>query len=499
MKKAKQTLKGAKKTHSDKHRLNALETRLTRGTKKPHKVLTSPPQEHLASLLESYKRRNYREAEILALSFTQEFPKHEFGWKVLGAVLEATGRHSEAADAKKIAVGLSPRDAQAHTNLGNSLRKVGRVEEALASHRQAIAIKPDFAEAHYNLANLLEDLDLFDEAESFFLNAIKLKPDFAEAHGNVGNLLKKRGRFDEAVSSYVKVIELKPSAEANLNLGITLRELGRLDEAEACFMQVIFLNPDLVEGHDNLLMCLYLLDKQLQFFAKLESLLRQGATSATIGSLVCRGELKYAVKNPNPFCQNPLAYVSHINLNEEYNFQDSIVEPALLMLDDHKTAMREQRLLTNGYQTAGNLFDVESSFTDAVQAIILREVEKYRIKFQNSTDGLITKWPNRFRLHGWLIRMNRGGELKPHIHENGWLSGSIYINVPPKSKAESGNLVVSLGDESDANDKRINETKMINVITGSLVLFPASLTHYTIPFEAEEERIVLAFDVKEMI
>jgi len=28
-------------------------------------------------------------------------------------------------------------------------------------------------------------------------------------------------------------------------------------------------------------------------------------------------------------------------------------------------------------------------------------------------------------------------------------------------------------------------------------LFPASLMHYTIPFESEEERIVLAFDMRE--
>ena len=31
---------------------------------------------------------------------------------------------------------------------------------------------------------------------------------------------------------------------------------------------------------------------------------------------------------------------------------------------------------------------------------------------------------------------------------------------------------------------------------GDIVLFPASLSHYTIPFESDEERIVLAFDVK---
>jgi hypothetical protein len=44
--------------------------------------------------------------------------------------------------------------------------------------------------------------------------------------------------------------------------------------------------------------------------------------------------------------------------------------------------------------------------------------------------------------------------------------------------------------ESEGNKKNI-----IDVKTGSLCFFPASLLHYTIPFESEEERIVLAFDV----
>ena len=34
----------------------------------------------------------------------------------------------------------------------------------------------------------------------------------------------------------------------------------------------------------------------------------------------------------------------------------------------------------------------------------------------------------------------------------GWLSGSLYINVPPKSKAESGNLVISVGEEKDETE-----------------------------------------------
>ena len=91
--------------------------------------------------------------------------------------------------------------------------------------------------------------------------------------------------------------------------------------------------------------------------------------------------------------------------------------------------------------------------------------------------------------------MKSGGELHPHIHNKGWLSGSIYINVPPKSKIDSGNLVVALGKDSDTTNSSLNSKKVLDVVTGNLVLFPASLMHYTIPFESKEDRIVLAFDV----
>ena len=93
--------------------------------------------------------------------------------------------------------------------------------------------------------------------------------------------------------------------------------------------------------------------------------------------------------------------------------------------------------------------------------------------------------------------MKSGGNIKPHIHTEGWLSGSIYINVPQKLKNNAGNLIVALGDDKDTTDTFINEKKIINVVTGSMVLFPASLMHSTIPFESNEERIVLAFDMKE--
>ena len=175
------------------------------------------------------------------------------------------------------------------------------------------------------------------------------------------------------------------------------------------------------------------------------------------------------------------------------------VEEAKAILTENQISNRAQNLLVNGTQTSGNIFDIKNDAINEIQNIIRIEVEKYRTKFRESAEGLIKKMPVEYSLFGWLISMKSGGNLKPHIHTEGWLSGSIYINVPRKSKVDSGNLVVSLGDDKDTIDTRINEKKTINVITGSMVLFPASLMHHTIPFESEEERIVLAFDVKENV
>ena len=501
-------------------------------TQKPNTTRVSPPKELLNSLLGHYQNGRFSEAEKISLEITKGFPKHQFAWKVLGALLGATGRKSEALEANKTAVALSPQDTEAHSNLGLTLQELGRLDEAEASYNQAIALKPDFAEAHYNLGVTLKELGRLDEAEASYNQAIALKPDFAEAHYNLGVTLKELGRLDEAEASYNQAIALKPDfAEAHYNLGVTLKELGRLDEAEASYNQAIESKPDFAEAHYNLglmlqaldrldeaeasynqaialksedfkthsqlLMCLFLQNKKSVFFDELDYLINQDKANALIGSLTCRSALKYGLEKPNLFCTKPLNYVLHNDLNTRYDFEKTFVKKTKSILNENRISNKKQSLLVNGNQTSGNIFDIKNDDTNEIQNIIRIEVEKYREKFKKSEEGLIKKMPTEYSLYGWLISMKSGGNLKPHIHTEGWLSGSIYINVPQKLEVDSGNLVVSLGEENDAIDTRINEKKTINVVTGSMVLFPASLMHCTIPFESEEERIVLAFDVKE--
>jgi tetratricopeptide (TPR) repeat protein len=198
--------------------------------KKQNLKANNPSQQQLDSLFEYYQNGRFDDAEKLAVSITNEFPKHQFAWKVLGAVLEATARKSEAVDVKQTAVALSPQDAAAHSNLGVTLHKLGRLDEALASYTQAIALKPDFAEAHSNLGNTLKELGRLDETLASYTKAIALKPDFAEAHSNLGVTLHKLGRLDEALASFTQAIALKPDyAEAHQAL-TSMKKFDAQDE-----------------------------------------------------------------------------------------------------------------------------------------------------------------------------------------------------------------------------------------------------------------------------
>ena len=213
----------------------------------------SPSQAQLNILLENYQSGRYYEAETLALLITQQFPEHQFGWKVLAAVFNQTDRVSQSLAANQVAVQLAPQDAEAHSNLGNRLNDLGRFEEAEAHCRRAIALKLDYTEAYSNLGITLTELGRFEEAEAHFRQAIALKSDFAEAHSNLGNVLKKLGRFIESQASCRQAIEFKPEyAEAHNNLGITLQEIGKLEETEASYRQAIKLMPDFAEAQNNL-------------------------------------------------------------------------------------------------------------------------------------------------------------------------------------------------------------------------------------------------------
>ena len=234
-------------------KLNTLEANISLKSQESKTEKLGPPQEQLSILLEHYQSGRFNDAEAVARSISKDFPNHPFSWKVLGAVLGATGRTSEAVYANQATVALSPYDAEAHNNLSISLIAVGRLNEAEDSSNKAIELRPDYAEAHYILGNTLQALGRLDEARASYGRAIALNPDYAEAYSSLGVVLKQSGRLKEAIASYSHVIASRPDFhEAHYNLGIALQELGRLDEAEASYRKVIELKSEHAQAHNNL-------------------------------------------------------------------------------------------------------------------------------------------------------------------------------------------------------------------------------------------------------
>ena len=172
--------------------------------KKIHVNFSKPSQQQLNSLIKLYQDRQYVDAEKLSVSITEEFPKHPFAWKVLGAILKQKGRISESLIVCQKSVQLDPQDAKAHNNLAVILQEQSRLEEAETSLRQAIELKPDLAEAHNNLGVILQKHRKLTEACSAYIQAINLNPDFTDAYANLGIAIKKV-RFN---SSNVKLYPL---------------------------------------------------------------------------------------------------------------------------------------------------------------------------------------------------------------------------------------------------------------------------------------------------
>ena len=459
----------------------------------------------------------YEKALALKPDFTEAYNN-------MGNALREQGKLDKAIEAYDKALAIKPDYAEAYNNMGVTLKEHGKLEEAIEAYNKALTIKPDYAEAYNNMGNALKEQGKLEDAIEAYNKARTIKPDYADAYYNMGNILKDQGNLEEAIEAYSKALAIKPdNAEAHNNMGLTLQDQGKRTVAIEAYNSALTIKPDFVEARTNLaillfenrlyekaaelfvldsssksqsflLKCFYELGEKTKFVKQLDHLIERGDNDAVIGSYLSRSKASFGIKKDNPFCNKPLNYVSLIDLNKKCDFKKIFVENAANVLSNDDVKHKTQGHLTNGILTSGNIFTQVGPVTDKWQNIIHAELKEYKENFCGSDEGLIRDWPSDYSIVGWLVSMKSGGELSAHIHGIGWITGSIYINVPPKSKKDSGNLVVTTDDIKHKKSKTKN-IKSIDVVTGSLCFFPSSLLHYTIPFEAEENRTVLAFDI----
>jgi tetratricopeptide (TPR) repeat protein len=171
----------------------------------------------------------------------------------LGAALAEQGDVKGAIACYTRALDLDPKHAPAHYNLGNALKAQGDVKGAMACYHQALDLDPKYAKAHYNLGTALHDQKDWKGAIACYKKALDLDPKYAPAHYNLGTALYASKDVSGAIACYHKALDLDPThAQAHCNLGVALQGQGDVKGAIACYQKALQFDPKLAQGHFNL-------------------------------------------------------------------------------------------------------------------------------------------------------------------------------------------------------------------------------------------------------
>lgn len=450
------------------------------------------------------------------------------------AVSQAAAGQLEAAVAGYRSVVAARADlTAAHYNLGGCLQRLGRLDEAEAAFRAALARAPAAVEILGNLGAVLQAQGRLDEALAAYAQALQQRDDARLRH-NLGTALRSQGRLEEALQAFSAAIalgqarqELAMVADAHVRRGETLWDLGRADEAVQACRDALALDPTHAAAHYALgvvafdgrqweaaLACFerttlhdaaqrrlavwYRLQRLDAFRAGLAQQVAHPHHHAPLVAMLSAHHARASgVPDAYRFCPDPLRAVHRQRL-EALAAADSPLRQALLRdVAALHTARRQQARLHEGVQSAGHLFKRPEASFQALSALVLEALREVRDGLDPALGDYARDFPAEPRFSGaWSVSMRRGGHLDAHIHEEGWLSGVVYLQVPePPPGRHDGAIAFSLdGDRYPRPHDDWPET-LIQPRAGDLVVFPSSLFHRTVPFDADTERVCIAFDV----
>ena len=171
----------------------------------------------------------------------------------LGIAVASGGRLDEAIEYHKKAIGLDPKNSEAHYNLANILLSRNKLRQAIGEYEEAVRIKPKYTKAHINLAVALMRQGRPDEAIEHFTQASKIEPNNIDVHYNLAMVLINKGLFEDAANQYRQILKLQPQdVDTRCVLGDVLAKQGRFGEAAAEYRQVLKIDPNYPRAQEGL-------------------------------------------------------------------------------------------------------------------------------------------------------------------------------------------------------------------------------------------------------
>jgi tetratricopeptide (TPR) repeat protein len=402
--------------------------------------------------------------------------------------------------------------------------------DALAYIDHALALDGARTELSHSRPALLEKLHRHDEAKQAYRKLLELEPVNAALHRGYNSLLYRLGEDAEFLTSYDSVPRMQELALDKANF---LLSAGRHAEAGQCFKAVATRYGDskltllgmgiaLLKDGDASAAAAIFQDAAARFPG-------QPNIHCNLASAWCQlGDPRKAqdeiarVLQADPFNQLALAmqgtcwrllgderdetlsgyddFIQVIDLEPPDGFADMASFHAELMpiLDAMHPPTREYlgQSLRGGTQTPENILDQGHALLEKLRGRIDDAVAGY-ISRQRKDDShpYLARTRGQFSFSGsWSSRLRDSGFHVNHLHPGGWISSCYYVDLPPAVDNRTQQQGwIKFGQPSF--DVGLAPRRVIQPVTGRLVLFPSYMWHGTIPFRDTHPRTTIAFDV----
>jgi len=423
--------------------------------------------------------------------------------------LYQAGRWQEALQVCGQMLVIAPKQPDILALAGRICSELGNPLEAASFFEKAVALKRDFADAHYNLGNALMKLGRADAAVESFRRAAKLRPELAAIHNNLGNALQMLNRWDDAATAYRRALQREPSSAAlQRNLGIALEAQGQQQDATLAYQRAIALEPNWSKAYSNLANLLLARGEPTALIALCDDWLAHcpgtieaiGLKAVALDQIGDRERARYLVDLDRfvrvvQFDTPPEGFASMRDFNAALA-QHALTHPTLALPPESSPHYHCPTL-----RITDEFLAEPKGPAAALERMMQQATANYLAAL--APDPLchpfVAKPPRRWQLTSWAAVLDRQGNLLPHIHYDGYVSGVYYCQLPE---------LVSSTDQREAGwfelgrlpDRfRSAATPAIRTVQpreGMMILFPSYFYHRTVPFEAPEVRISIAFDAQ---
>lgn len=192
-------------------------------------------------------------AEALLTEMLGRWPANAEALHLLGLIEAQSGRAEQGLARIGQALALQPQAAHMHANLARLLQALGRHDEAAVHYRRVTGLEPGNTAAWFALAELSYDLQRSAEARAAYQQVTALDPAHAAAWLGLGNTSFVSGDDAAAEAAYLQVLALRPESPGALNnLGYIAYRRKQYPQAQAWVEQALALNPDYPEAWENL-------------------------------------------------------------------------------------------------------------------------------------------------------------------------------------------------------------------------------------------------------